>query len=39
MCIENGQVRPVSLTDNKKKKHVNMLYLQDPRNDGVGHFA
>ncbi|KYN29965.1 hypothetical protein ALC57_00581 [Trachymyrmex cornetzi] len=20
-------------------KHVNMLYLQDPRNDGVGHFA
>ncbi|KYN19874.1 hypothetical protein ALC57_07789 [Trachymyrmex cornetzi] len=23
----------------KKEKHINVLYLQDPRNDGVGHFA
>ncbi|KYM78630.1 hypothetical protein ALC53_10934 [Atta colombica] len=24
---------------NKKEKHVNVLYMQDPCNDGVGHFA
>ena len=35
--IENGQVH--FLIDNKKEKHVNVLYLQDPYNDGVGHFA
>ncbi|XP_018365779.1 PREDICTED: uncharacterized protein LOC108762993 [Trachymyrmex cornetzi] len=37
--IENKQVLPLRLTSDKKEKHVNVLYLQDPRNDGVGHFA
>ena len=23
----------------KKDKHVNLLYMQDPRDDGVGHFV
>ncbi|KYN30268.1 hypothetical protein ALC57_00273 [Trachymyrmex cornetzi] len=37
--IENKRVLPVRLTSDKKEKHINVLYLQDPRNDGVGHFA
>ncbi|KYN22578.1 hypothetical protein ALC57_05017, partial [Trachymyrmex cornetzi] len=36
---ENKQVLPVRLTSDKKEKHINVLYLQDPRKDGVGHFA
>ncbi|EGI57995.1 hypothetical protein G5I_13940 [Acromyrmex echinatior] len=36
--IENKQVLPLRLTNEKKKKHVNMLYVQDPH-DGIGHFA
>ena len=36
--IENKQILPLRLTNEKKKKHVNVLYVQDPRN-GVGHFA
>ncbi|XP_018363957.1 PREDICTED: uncharacterized protein LOC108761742 [Trachymyrmex cornetzi] len=35
--IENKQVLSLRLTGDKKEKHVNMLYLQDPRNDGVVH--
>ena len=35
--IENGQVLPLRLTDERsKKKHINVLYMQDPR---LGHFA
>ena len=37
--IENKQVLPLQLTSNKKDKHVNLLYMQDPRDDSVGHFA
>ncbi|KYN45032.1 hypothetical protein ALC56_00506, partial [Trachymyrmex septentrionalis] len=37
--IENKQVLPLRLTSDKKDKHVNLLYMQDPRDDGVGHFA
>ncbi|XP_018358170.1 PREDICTED: uncharacterized protein LOC108757963 [Trachymyrmex cornetzi] len=37
--IEDKQILPLRLTGDKRDKHVNMLYLQDPRNDGVGHFA
>jgi len=33
----NKQVLPLQFTSDKKKKHV--LYMQDPRDDGVGHFA
>ncbi|XP_077260494.1 uncharacterized protein LOC143896465 [Temnothorax americanus] len=32
-------VLPIRLTDLKKEKHVNLLYVQDPRDDNVGHFA
>ncbi|KYN21767.1 hypothetical protein ALC57_05868, partial [Trachymyrmex cornetzi] len=35
--IENKQVLPLRLTSDKKEKHVNMLYLQDLRNDVVFH--
>ncbi|KYN21235.1 hypothetical protein ALC57_06399, partial [Trachymyrmex cornetzi] len=37
--IENEQVLPLRLNGDEKEKHVNMLYLQDPRKDGVAHFA
>jgi len=37
--IENKQVFPLRLTDDKKEKHVNFLYLQDSHNDNLGHFA
>ncbi|XP_071581647.1 uncharacterized protein [Temnothorax nylanderi] len=32
-------VLPIRLTDLKREKHVNLLYMQDPRDDNVGHFA
>ncbi|KYN09789.1 hypothetical protein ALC57_18082, partial [Trachymyrmex cornetzi] len=32
-------VLPLRLPSDKKEKHVNMLYLQDPHNDGLGLFA
>ncbi|KYN15057.1 hypothetical protein ALC57_12720 [Trachymyrmex cornetzi] len=37
--IENKQILPLRLTGDNKEKHVNLLYLQDPRDDGVGHFT
>jgi len=37
--IENKHVLPLRLIGDKKEKHVNMLYLQDPHNDGVAHFV
>ncbi|KYQ58433.1 hypothetical protein ALC60_02578, partial [Trachymyrmex zeteki] len=37
--IEDKQILPLRLTGDKKKKHVNMLYLQDPHDDSLGHFA
>jgi len=37
--IEEQKVLPIRLTDDKKEKHVNLLYVQDPRDDKVGHFA
>ncbi|XP_018314227.1 uncharacterized protein [Mycetomoellerius zeteki] len=37
--IENKQILPLRLTSDKKEKHVNVLYLQDPRDDSLGHFA
>ncbi|XP_018402799.1 PREDICTED: uncharacterized protein LOC108779790 [Cyphomyrmex costatus] len=35
--IENNEILPLRLTDEKKERHVNMLYLQDGDNDG--HFT
>ena len=37
--IDNKQVFPLRLTSDRKDKHVNLLYMQDPRDNGVGHFA
>jgi len=37
--IEEQKVLPIRLTDDKKEKHVNLLYVQDPRDDNVGHFT
>jgi len=33
--IEEQKVLPIWLTDNKKEKHVNLLYVQDLRDDNV----
>jgi len=37
--IEEQKIFPIRLTDDKKEKHVNLLYVQDPRDDKVGHFV
>ncbi|KYQ56130.1 hypothetical protein ALC60_04953 [Trachymyrmex zeteki] len=37
--FERLNALPLRLTSDKKEKHVNVLYLQDPRNDSLGHFA
>ncbi|XP_018360238.1 PREDICTED: uncharacterized protein LOC108759354, partial [Trachymyrmex cornetzi] len=37
--IENKQTLPLRLTSDKKEKYINLLYLQDPCDDNVGHFA
>jgi len=37
--IEEQKIVPLRLTDDKKEKHVNLLYVQDPRDDNVGHFT
>ena len=37
--IENRQVFPLRLTNDKKEKHINLLYLQHSRNDNIRHFA
>jgi len=36
--IEEQKILPIRLTDDKKEKHVNQ-YVQDPRDDNVGHFT
>ncbi|XP_071648529.1 uncharacterized protein [Temnothorax longispinosus] len=37
---KTSNVLPIRLTDRTSdKKHVNLLYVQDPRDDNVGHFA
>ncbi|KYQ59564.1 hypothetical protein ALC60_01413, partial [Trachymyrmex zeteki] len=37
-CDRTQSVVPLRRAD-KKEKHVNVLYLQDPRDDSLGHFA
>jgi len=32
-------VLPIRLTNDKREKHVNLLYTKDPRDDNVGHFT
>ncbi|XP_071629350.1 uncharacterized protein [Temnothorax longispinosus] len=37
---KTSNVLPIRLTDRTiDKKHVNLLYMQDPRDNNVGHFA
>ncbi|XP_071652313.1 uncharacterized protein [Temnothorax longispinosus] len=37
---KTSNVLPIRLTDRTSvKKHVNLLYVQDPRDNNVGHFA
>jgi len=33
------KVLPIRLTGDKRDKHVNLLYMEDPRDDNIGHFA
>jgi len=37
--IEDKQILPLWLIDNKMDKHVNLLYLRDSRNDSIRHFV
>ena len=37
--IEEDKIFPLRLTDNKREKHVNLLYVQDPGDNNVGHFT
>jgi len=32
-------ILPIRLTDNKKEKHVNLLYVKDQQDDDTGHFV
>jgi len=36
--IEKQKILLIRLTD-KKEKHINLLFVQNPRDDNVGHFA
>ncbi|XP_071576403.1 uncharacterized protein, partial [Temnothorax nylanderi] len=36
---KTSTVLPIRLTDRTSDKHVNLLYVQDPRDNNVGHFA
>jgi hypothetical protein len=36
---KDSSILPIRLTDNKKEKHVNLLYVQDPQDNNIGHFA
>ncbi|XP_039313275.1 uncharacterized protein LOC120359529 [Solenopsis invicta] len=36
---KDSRILPIRLTDNKKEKHVNLLYMQDPQDNNVGHFT
>ncbi|XP_024879767.1 uncharacterized protein LOC112459730 [Temnothorax curvispinosus] len=36
---KTSNVLPIQLTDRTSNKHVNLLYVQDPRDNNVGHFA
>ncbi|XP_036144933.1 uncharacterized protein LOC118646348 [Monomorium pharaonis] len=33
------KILPLRLSNDKKEKHVNLLYVQNPREDSVGHFV
>jgi len=37
--IEEQKILPLRLADNKREKHVNLLYVQNPRDDNIGHFT
>jgi len=37
--IEEQKILPLRLADNKKEERVNLLYVQDPRDDNIGHFT
>ncbi|XP_026825441.1 uncharacterized protein LOC113561963 [Ooceraea biroi] len=36
---EKLMIVPIRLADEKKCKHVNLLYIQDPQDNNVGHFT
>ncbi|KAG5318548.1 YMD3 protein, partial [Pseudoatta argentina] len=41
-CIENQKeimILPLRLTDTKRNKHVNLLYMQNSQDDNMRHFA
>jgi len=37
--IKEQKILPLQLANNKREKHVNLLYVQDPRNDNIDHFT
>ncbi|KAL6418451.1 hypothetical protein ACFW04_012078 [Cataglyphis niger] len=38
-CLEEKNIVPIRLSELKRDKQVNLLYVQDPLDDNVGHFA
>ncbi|XP_011696249.1 PREDICTED: uncharacterized protein LOC105454956 [Wasmannia auropunctata] len=42
-CIKKKRdelsILPIRLTGQKMERHVNLLYMQDPRDSSIGHFA
>ncbi|XP_050452581.1 uncharacterized protein LOC126852138 [Cataglyphis hispanica] len=38
-CLEEKNIVPIRLSELKRDKHINLFYVQDPRDDNVGHFA
>jgi len=36
---EQKEILPLRLSDRKRGKHVNLLYVSNPCNDNIGHFA
>ncbi|KAL6418569.1 hypothetical protein ACFW04_012006 [Cataglyphis niger] len=38
-CIEEKNIVPIRPSELKRNKHVNLLYVQDPLDDNVKHFA
>ncbi|KAL6418908.1 hypothetical protein ACFW04_014170 [Cataglyphis niger] len=38
-CLEEKNIVPIRLSELKRDKYINLFYVQDPRDNNVGHFA
>jgi len=37
--IKKQKILPLRFADNKREQHVNLLYVQNPRDDNISHFT